>query len=112
VGEGKRESRMTVWSLADVTRELERHENVFQELQHAIDYLDHAPGGFFSAEANGNVVYLNATLANWLDHDLAQVGSGGLKLDDIVAGGGAGRPPPPAAGPGGAENQGPHPAPP
>ena len=86
LGEGKRESRMTVWSLADVTRELERHENVFQELQHAIDYLDHAPAGFFSAEGNGNIVYLNATLANWLDHDLAQVGSGGLKLEDIVAG--------------------------
>jgi two-component system cell cycle sensor histidine kinase/response regulator CckA len=34
-------------------------------------------------------VYLNATLANWLDHDLAQVGSGGLRLDDIVAGEGA-----------------------
>src|SRR6516225_9143939 len=86
LGEGKRESRMTVWSLTDVTRELERHENVFQELQHAVDYLDHAPAGFFSAEANGNIVYLNATLANWLDHDLAQVGSAGLKLDDIVAG--------------------------
>jgi two-component system cell cycle sensor histidine kinase/response regulator CckA len=89
LGEGKRKSRMTVWSLADVTRELERHENVFQELQHAIDYLDHAPAGFFSAEGNGNIVYLNATLASWLDHDLAQVGSGGLKLDDIVAGDGA-----------------------
>jgi two-component system, cell cycle sensor histidine kinase and response regulator CckA len=89
LGEGKRESRMTVWSLADVTRELERHENVSQELQHAVDYLDHAPAGFFSAEANGKIVYLNATLANWLDHDLAQVGSAGLKLDDIVAGEGA-----------------------
>jgi two-component system cell cycle sensor histidine kinase/response regulator CckA len=89
LGAGKREQRLTVWSLADVTRELERHENVFQELQHAIDYLDHAPAGFFSAEGNGNIVYLNATLANWLDHDLAQVGSGGLKLDDIVAGEGA-----------------------
>jgi len=89
LGEGKLQSRMTVWSLADVTRELERHENVFQELQHAIDYLDHAPAGFFSAEGNGNIAYLNATLANWLDHDLAQVGSGGLKLDDIVAGEGA-----------------------
>src|SRR5499427_9395625 len=87
LGEGKRESRMTVWSLTDVTRELERHENVFQELQH--DYLDHAPAGFFSAEANGNIVYLNATLANWLDHDLAQVGAASLKLDDIVAGEGA-----------------------
>src|SRR5436190_4099006 len=89
LGAGKRESRMTVWSLADVTRELERHENVFQELQHAIDYLDHAPAGFFAADGGGNIVYLNATLASWLDHDLAQVGSGGLKLDDIVAGEGA-----------------------
>jgi two-component system, cell cycle sensor histidine kinase and response regulator CckA len=86
LGAGKRESRMTVWSLADVTRELERHENVFQALQHAIDYLDHAPAGFFAADGSGNIVYLNATLASWLDHDLAQVGSGGLKLDDIVAG--------------------------
>jgi two-component system cell cycle sensor histidine kinase/response regulator CckA len=89
LGDGKREARMTVWSLADVTRELERQENVFQELQHAIDYLDHAPAGFFSVDADGNLSYLNATLAEWLDHDLAQVGSGGLKLGDIVAGEGA-----------------------
>jgi two-component system, cell cycle sensor histidine kinase and response regulator CckA len=82
-------NRMTVWALADVTRERERQENVFQELQHAVDYLDHAPAGFFSVDAAGDVVYLNATLANWLDQDLAQVGSGGLKLSDLVAGDGA-----------------------
>ena len=89
LGEGKRDARITVWSLSDVTRDLERHENVFQELQHAIDYLDHAPAGFFSAETNGNIVYINATLANWLDYDLAQIGSGSLKLEQIVAGEGA-----------------------
>ena len=80
---------MTVWSIADVTRDRERQENVFQELQHAIDYLDHAPAGFFSVDAAGDIVYLNATLAAWLDHDLAQVGAGSLKLTDIVAGEGA-----------------------
>ncbi|HVA12296.1 MAG TPA: PAS domain-containing protein, partial [Stellaceae bacterium] len=89
LGPSKRDSRLTVWSIADVTRERERQENVFQELQHAIDYLDHAPAGFFSVDATGNIVYLNATLANWLDHDLAQVGVGSLKLNDIVAGEGA-----------------------
>jgi two-component system cell cycle sensor histidine kinase/response regulator CckA len=89
LGTGKRDSRMTVWSVADVTRERERQENVFQELQHAIDYLDHAPAGFFSVDAAGDIVYLNATLAGWLDHDLAQVGVGSLKLTDIVAGEGA-----------------------
>src|SRR5262245_2138221 len=89
VGDGKRQPQMTVWSLSDVTRELERQENVFQELQHAIDYLDHAPAGFFSVDADGNLSYFNATLAEWLDHDLAQLGSGGLRLGDIVAGEGA-----------------------
>jgi two-component system cell cycle sensor histidine kinase/response regulator CckA len=89
LGETRRDARITVWSIADVTRERERQENVFQELQHAIDYLDHAPAGFFSIDAAGDVVYLNATLATWLDHDLAQVGAGSLKLGDIIAGEGA-----------------------
>ncbi len=89
LGEGKRDARLTVWSIADVTRERERQENVFQELQNAIDYLDHAPAGFFSADPGGDVIYLNATLAEWLDHDLAQVGSGGLKLADMITGEGA-----------------------
>jgi len=88
LGESGRDAKMTVWSIADVSRERERHENVFQELQHAIDYLDHAPAGFFSVDGKGDIVYLNATLAGWLDHDLAQFGSGGLKLADIVAGDG------------------------
>ncbi len=89
LGTDKRDGRFTVWSLSDVTRERERQENVFQELQHAIDFLDHAPAGFFSVDAKGEITYLNATLANWLDQDLAQVGSGGLKLADLVSGDGA-----------------------
>ena len=89
LGSEKHEARCTVWTIVDVTRDRERQENVFQNLQHAIDYLDHAPAGFFSLEAGGRVTYLNATLAEWLTYDLAQVGSGGLQLEDIVSGDGA-----------------------
>jgi two-component system cell cycle sensor histidine kinase/response regulator CckA len=78
-------NRATLWAVSDMTRERERHENVFQELQHAIDFLDHAPAGFFSVEPDGSIAYLNATLAGWLDQDLAQFVPGGLKLADIVA---------------------------
>ena len=85
-----RDGRPTVvWTVADRTREREKQENVFQELQHAIDYLDHAPAGFLSAENNGQIVYLNATLAGWLDLDIAQFGPGGIRLSDIIAGDGA-----------------------
>src|SRR3954447_26032101 len=88
LGAGKR-AKYAVWSIADITRDRERQEDVFKELQHAIEYLDHAPCGFFSVNPAGDVVYVNATLANWLDHDLAEIGNGGRKLTDIVSGDGA-----------------------
>jgi two-component system cell cycle sensor histidine kinase/response regulator CckA len=86
---GKGAAGLTAWSLSDVTRDRELQENFFQVMQRAIDYLDHAPIGFFSADVRGDVVYLNATLATWLGQDLAQVGSGGLKLADLLSGDGA-----------------------
>ncbi len=89
LGQTKRHARYAVWSIADITRDRERQEDVFQELQHAIEYLDHAPCGFFSVNPEGSLVYVNATLANWLDYDLAEIGSGGLKLADVVSGDGA-----------------------
>jgi two-component system cell cycle sensor histidine kinase/response regulator CckA len=89
LGDTGRETRTAVWSVADVTRDRDRNETAFQGLQHAIDYLDHAPAGFFSVDAAGHISYLNATLAGWLDQDLAQIGSAGLKLADIVPGDGA-----------------------
>ena len=87
--EGIAKSGVTLWTVADITRERERHESFFQDLQHAIDYLDHAPAGFFSAEPDGSIAHMNATLANWLDYDIAQFAAGQLKLADIVAADGA-----------------------
>ncbi|MCX7900285.1 MAG: PAS domain-containing protein, partial [Methylocystis sp.] len=75
----------SLWTVIDLTADRERQENVFQELQHAIDFLDHAPAGFFSASSDGAVSYMNKTLANWLGYDLTQVGSGGSTLSSIVA---------------------------
>src|SRR3954453_14023413 len=89
LGASKREAKYSVWSIADITRDRERQEDVFKELQHAIEYLDHAPCGLFSVNPAGEIVYINATLANWLDYDLAEIGSVALKLSEIVPGDGA-----------------------
>ena len=76
---------LSLWSVADISLERERQENIFQELQQAIDYLDQAPAGFFSLKATGEILYFNATLAGWLGYDLAQFHSGGLRISDLVA---------------------------
>nr|WP_246088888.1 ATP-binding protein [Phreatobacter stygius] len=82
-------NKATVWTVEDITRDRQNAESAFETLQKAIDFLDHAPAGFFSMEPNGEIAYMNATLAGWLDHDLAEVGPGGLALADILAADGA-----------------------
>jgi two-component system cell cycle sensor histidine kinase/response regulator CckA len=80
---------LVLWSVEDITRDRERQDNAFAELQRAIDYLDHAPAGFFSADAAGRIQYLNSTLADWLGYDLAEFESASIRLDDVIRGDGA-----------------------
>ncbi len=84
---GEGEDRIA-WRIADISDERARQEQVFQELQHAIDYLDHAPAGFLSAEPDGTIVHMNATLAEWLGLDLSGFDPGALRLQEIVQGDG------------------------
>ena len=60
----------TLWRLIDLTDDRARQEEAFGHLQYIINYLDHAPAGFFSTAPSGQIVYVNATLAGWLDIDL------------------------------------------
>ncbi len=81
-----RKAPAVAWRVADISQERAHQEAVFLELQHAIDYLDHAPAGFLSAEPDGKIVYINATLAEWLGIDLARFEPGSFSLADIVRG--------------------------
>jgi two-component system cell cycle sensor histidine kinase/response regulator CckA len=75
-----------LWQLSDISAERDEQERFFRELQNAIDYLDHAPAGFFSAGRKGEIFYVNATLAEWLGIDLTQFESGAMTIRDIAAG--------------------------
>ena len=81
-----RGKRDLLWQVADITQDRVRQEDVFRELQRAIDNLDHAPAGFFSADALGRIRYLNATLAGWLGYDIAETETAALTLDRIMSG--------------------------
>lgn len=75
----------TVWHISDVTRDRHEQENAFQALQEAIHYLDHAPAGFMSIEDSGSLVYINATLADWLGLDLARFEPGSYNVRRIIS---------------------------
>ncbi len=79
---------LLAWQLADISRERAEQERFFLDLQKAIDHLDQAPAGFFSADQEGRVTYINATLAEWLGIDLASFTPGATTLQEIVAGDG------------------------
>lgn len=75
---------MQVWSITDVTNEREEQERVFVELQQAIDHLDRAPVGFFAADGDGSVQYINATLAGWLGVDLVRFTPGSMAVAQLI----------------------------
>ncbi|WP_173931810.1 response regulator [Chelativorans sp. Marseille-P2723] len=79
---------LSAWLLTDISDERAEQEQFFLDLQQAIDHLDHAPAGFFAADSEGRITYINATLAEWLGVDLVNFVPGALTLSDIVAGDG------------------------
>ncbi|MEM7290840.1 MAG: PAS domain-containing protein, partial [Pseudomonadota bacterium] len=75
---------LLIWQVSDVTRDRFDQENAFQTLQDAIHYLDHAPAGFIASEEDGGIVYMNATLADWLGVDLAMYDPSNSNIKDFI----------------------------
>ena len=80
-----RKGALVVWQVDEITQDRAREETNFAKVQAAIDYLDNAPAGFFTAGADGDIVYVNATLAQWLGLDLSEIANRLLKLGQIMA---------------------------
>ena len=80
-----RKGPLTVWQVDEVTQDRLREESSFAKVQAAIDYLDNAPAGFFTADADGRIEYLNATLAQWLKLDLSEIATKRLTLPQIMS---------------------------
>jgi len=79
-----RKGALVVWQVDEITQDRAREETSFAKVQAAIDYLDNAPAGFFTADADGRIEYMNATLAQWLGFDLSDVANR-LKLAQIMS---------------------------
>jgi two-component system, cell cycle sensor histidine kinase and response regulator CckA len=77
---------VALWRAEDVTARRELEAVRRREEETLADLLDHLPVGFFSADADGRMVYANQTLAGWLGMEAADVRARALRFADFVAG--------------------------
>jgi two-component system cell cycle sensor histidine kinase/response regulator CckA len=83
--ETEADSGLALWRHQDISADRAKQEGAFAHLQYIINYLDQAPAGFFSADAEGRIAYINVTLADWLGLDLEATTGGALTLKDVVS---------------------------
>jgi two-component system cell cycle sensor histidine kinase/response regulator CckA len=83
--ETEADAGLSLWRHQDISADRAKQEDAFAHLQYIINYLDQAPAGFFSADAEGRIAYINVTLADWLGLDLEATTGGALTLKDVVS---------------------------
>ena len=65
------------WRVDDITKQRDVDRSVREEREKLIDFTDNAPVGFFSVDEMGRFIFVNATLARWLGHDIESLLSSG-----------------------------------
>jgi two-component system cell cycle sensor histidine kinase/response regulator CckA len=58
--------RLTLWQVADVTRERMREIETVSGLESTLGFYDSLPQGLFAVAPDGRVAHVNATLSQWL----------------------------------------------
>ena len=79
--------RLTLWQVADVTRERTREIETVSGLESTLAFYDSLPQGLFAVAPDGRIAHVNATLSQWLR--LRSESGRPLTLLDIVPADGA-----------------------
>ena len=80
-------ARLTLWQVADVTRERSREIEAVSGLESTLAFYDSLPQGLFAVTPEGRLAHINATLSQWLR--LRPESGRTLALIDIVPADGA-----------------------
>ncbi len=72
------------WLVRDITVAREMEQAVRAEQARLADFIDQAPVGFYSVDADGRFLFVNQTLADWLELNLQELTSGAIRLADVL----------------------------
>jgi two-component system cell cycle sensor histidine kinase/response regulator CckA len=73
------------WRIEDITARWELEHVMLREQAKLADFMEHAPVGFFSVDQNGHFLFVNATLAQWLEAAPGDLTDGESRLHGILA---------------------------
>ena len=73
------------WHIQDITARHEMERVIRDERNRLIDFLDEAPIGFYSVDADGRFLFVNPTLARWLGATPAELVGGDARLAEFLA---------------------------
>ncbi len=76
---------LSLWNFEDVTQQQALDMEIRDERSKLADFLDHAPIGFYSVDADGRFLFVNETLAEWLGASSAALVETGAKLGEFLA---------------------------
>ncbi|HVH75878.1 MAG TPA: PAS domain-containing protein [Stellaceae bacterium] len=74
----------TLWNVQDITAQHEMEAVIRDERNKLVDFLDNAPVGFYSVDAQGRFLFVNQTLAQWLGSTAAEIVAGAQRLHDFL----------------------------
>ena len=75
-----------VWLFRDLTAERDRAESAERMHRRSLSYVEHAPFGFFAADPDGALIFMNARLGSWLGVEPQRLTERRVKLDELVIG--------------------------
>ncbi|MCC7045700.1 MAG: PAS domain-containing protein, partial [Alphaproteobacteria bacterium] len=78
-------SGYNLWTVNDVTSRREIESVVREEQAKLVDFLENAPIGFYSVDAEGRFEFVNQTLAAWLEATPEELVIGGARLHQFLA---------------------------
>ena len=73
-----------LWLVDDITAERQMEMVLQEEQARFVDLLEHAPIGFYSVDAEGQFLFVNQTLADWLGLPPEELLGGERRLHDVV----------------------------
>ena len=98
--------RRSLLGIEDLTSRREMEQIIREEQQRIFDFLENAPVGFYSVDAEGRFVFVNHTMAEWLGTTVDELMGDARRLRDFVGDDAPGATPYDPTGQGGREQRG------